>query len=342
MSRIRTITALTSAALVASWAIAAGVVAAASAAGAGRDATPTGERPGVGLPVVKAYRYRMAGRVRPLLAFWIGRDDVGMARIVWRDDGEGRRAYELLVGTDPSYAPRAINRWGFVIEQASGHDGSTLAMMSRSDEGSFRDAQMSVEGGTRGADFKVMRGLVHDGVATSNVTILRAPGTPTVHDAARMTEQTWAEAATARPRAVAVGREVRPGFLVAVAELVDRTLAAATTQGLEAAALDGVVVPYVFGRDLYELRVRTFEVSEAQVLGGPARVAQTGFEIRKRSTGARSRFGMSYAVDGAMAGVPLTVAWQPRWWLKVELHLAQDAARVARNDSTRSMTAGQR
>jgi len=30
---------------------------------------------------------------------------------------------------------------------------------------------------------------------------------------------------------------------------------------------------------------------------------------------------MTYGLDGQLAGVPLEIAWQPRWWLKVELHL---------------------
>lgn len=304
--------------------------------------TAAGAVPGGLLPIAKAYRYRMAGRVRPLLAFWIGKDDVGMARIVWREDSTGARAYELLVGTDPSYAPRAINRWGFIIEQVSGREGTALAMMSRSEEGSFKDAQANVERRARSGDFKAMRGHIAGGTATSQLATVEALGTPTVHDAARMIEQTWNETAAARARAVAVGNDVRPGFLVAVAELVDRTMAAARRGGGVAGEFGGVRLPYVFGRELYELRARTIQLADEVVLGSPVRVAHTGFEIRTASTGARTRFEMSYPVEGAMAGVPLTVAWQPRWWLKVELHLAHEADRVVRNDSTRSITPGQR
>ena len=282
--------------------------------------------PGGLLPVAKAYRYRMAGRVRPLLAFWIGKDDVGMARIVWRGDETGDRAYELLVGTDPSYAPRAINRWGFITEQVSGRDGAALAMMSRSEEGSFKDAQASVERSSRSGDFKAMRGRVAGGTATSQVTTVQALGTPTVHDATRMIEQTWIETAGARARAIEIEGNVRPGFLVAVAELVEHTMAAARRSGDPLGQLNGLRVPYVFGRELYELRARSIEIGAEAVLGATTRVVHTGFEIRTAATGARTRFEMSYPVDGAMAGVPLLVAWQPRWWLKVELHLDGDAA----------------
>ena len=45
--------------------------------------------PGARLAVVKSHRYRMAGRIRPLL-FWVGRDNVGLAQITWRDGGQAR------------------------------------------------------------------------------------------------------------------------------------------------------------------------------------------------------------------------------------------------------------
>ncbi len=39
--------------------------------------------------VVAEHRYRLAARIRPLLVFWIGRDNVGGARIVWRRGDNG-------------------------------------------------------------------------------------------------------------------------------------------------------------------------------------------------------------------------------------------------------------
>ncbi|MBM3770324.1 MAG: hypothetical protein FJW27_03380 [Acidimicrobiia bacterium] len=69
--------------------------------------------PGEGCHTTMVRRYRMAGRIRPLL-FWFGKDDVGFARITWRSADEGCRAYELLVGTDPNRAPRGLNKWGFI------------------------------------------------------------------------------------------------------------------------------------------------------------------------------------------------------------------------------------
>jgi hypothetical protein len=67
----------------------------------------------VSLPVLKTHHYRMAGRVR-LLLFWVRRDNVGSGRIVWRGSEGGDAGYELLIGTDPSIAPRKVNRWGYI------------------------------------------------------------------------------------------------------------------------------------------------------------------------------------------------------------------------------------
>ena len=33
---------------------------------------------------------------------------------------------------------------------------------------------------------------------------------------------------------------------------------------------------------------------------------------------------MSYAIDGRLAEVPLTISYQPRWWMQVNLALADD------------------
>ena len=79
----------------------------------------------------------MSGAVRPLL-FWISREDVGFARITWRRGGDGLRGYEFLVGTDPARAPRALNRWGYIVEDAQGGDGSVLALMMGSPDTSVR------------------------------------------------------------------------------------------------------------------------------------------------------------------------------------------------------------
>ncbi len=59
------------------------------------------------------YNYDMTARVR-LLFFWAGKDDVGggyIRRGVSTDDSR-KEFIQVLFGSDPAKAPRAINRWG--------------------------------------------------------------------------------------------------------------------------------------------------------------------------------------------------------------------------------------
>jgi hypothetical protein len=48
------------------------------------------------------------------------------------------------------------------------------------------------------------------------------------------------------------------------------------------------------------------------------------FATRSLVDGEETRFGLSYAIDGRLAEVPLTVSYQPRWWMQVNLALADD------------------
>jgi hypothetical protein len=40
------------------------------------------------------------------------------------------------------------------------------------------------------------------------------------------------------------------------------------------------------------------------------------------ATGSRTRFELTIGRTDETAGVPLSIEWQPRWWLKVKLHLS--------------------
>src|SRR5258708_22451190 len=63
------------------------------------------------------FDYIMTARVR-LLLFWVGKDDVGGGYIrrgrLPQDPASD--VIELLIGSDPAKAPRAINRWGAASE----------------------------------------------------------------------------------------------------------------------------------------------------------------------------------------------------------------------------------
>jgi hypothetical protein len=268
------------------------------------------------VPVSRVHRYRMAGRIRPLL-FWMGRDRVGLARITWRDDERGHVGYELLVGTDPAVAPRGINRWGYIAEERRALDGAVLALMSRSDEASLDEVEAR-EGRAEG-EFRVLRGLVRGDTARAQVTRVRPSSRPTIHDVDALLSLVGAEVAQAASRTRALEPATRPGFLGTVAELLGRDGRA----GAPGTGGDAAVLSYVFAQSLYTLRLDSTRAVQQPVAGRttavPARRAR--FEITNVGTGRRTAFEIVHGTAGALDGVPLFIAWQPRWWLKVELHL---------------------
>jgi hypothetical protein len=273
-----------------------------------------------------SHHYRMTGRIRPLL-FWISRDRVGFGRVTWRRSVNGARGYDFLVGTDPATAPRSINRWGYIAEEIGVDGGGTvLAMMSSSEETSFDQARTATLRGQGGREFKALWSRVGAGMALSRLASVQTADAPTIHDVATLLERVRIDTARAPVRQRTLDATVRPGFLGSVADLVNRSLdPGAGATGPRSA------VRYAFGQRLYELRIRkTAAVDRSRApLAVPAR--RTVFEIRNLATDDRTEFEMTYGSQGHLAGVPLFIAWQPRWWLKVELHVEPEV------DATRGL-----
>jgi hypothetical protein len=293
-----------------------------------QTAPPALERlPGQGVPVEKTHTYRLAGRIRPLL-FWFGKDDVGLGRIVWRRSPTGARGYDFLVGTDPAKAPRALNRWGYVSEEATGADGALFALMTRSEESSYDDANTSTArtGAGAGTEFRALHARLDAGTVTSRVAPVQATEPLDVFDVDAALDRIRRETAAATPRQTRARAEARPGFLVAVADLVDRAVAARTPA--QRSDVLATVVPYAFGRSAYELRLREIETVRGADGGGVPQV-RLPFEIRTLATDARTRFELLCGTQGDLAGVPVRIDWQPRWWLRLELHLDDQPGRAA-------------
>jgi hypothetical protein len=283
------------------------------------------EVPGSRLPILKERRYVMSGAARPLL-FWIGRDDIGLARIVWRGRDDGARGYEFLVGTDPARAPRGLNRWGYISEETLGASGSVLAVMTGSHDTSYEDEADTAARGTSGGDFRTIRSQMQDGAAAWQLAQLRTPEALTVHQVANALEYLQAGDGDVLRRKRPVSSHVRSGFLVAVADLVDATVAA-SREGARVSRADVPGVQYVFGEQTYELRVRAVDPVVIVHGGRQIQALKTSFQTRGLRTGERSRFELTIGTTGETAGVPFSIEWQPRWWLKVKLHL-EDSLRA--------------
>ncbi len=123
-------------------------------------------------------------------------------------------------------------------------------------------------------------------------------------------------------RAIAPGTE--PGFLIAMKSLVRQSIALAG-QGPRSAWLETLRRQFVYTGTIYELTLRArTPIGDAVVKErhyGPA--LQGDFEIRNTVTGDATTFRMSYTLEGACAGTPLRIVFRPRWWLELELALAE-------------------
>jgi hypothetical protein len=284
------------------------------------------EVPGSRLPVLKERGYVMSGAVRPLL-FWIGREDIGLARIVWRGNHDGARGYELLVGTDPARAPRGINRWGFISEETLGTSGSLVAIMTGSHETSYEQESTTAAHAAASGEFRTIQSRMQEGTTAWQLARLLTPQPLTVHQLAAALERMERDGVEGVRRQRPVSANVRSGFLVAVADLVDATVAAARDR--QGTRRDFPGVQYVFGEQTYELRVRAVDPVVLIHAGRQTPALKTSFETRALATGAKSRFELTTGTAEETAGVPLAIEWQPRWWLKVRLRL-EDPSRGPR------------
>ncbi|HET9317041.1 MAG TPA: hypothetical protein VFQ51_15725, partial [Vicinamibacteria bacterium] len=201
---------------------------AAGPAGGGLEAAATAFDVADGAPVVKEARYRMSAGIRPLFVFWIRSGNVGGARILWREGGDGRRGYELLIGSDPRRAPRKINRWGWEREDVGPEGARLLGLMRKTDEDSLDEAKAELSReGQGGYVYKAIRSRMADGAVRSENTILRVPKDYTYRDIAELQAVAGSTSAVARVRQARVPPGTWPGLLFAVADLIDRAVDAA-------------------------------------------------------------------------------------------------------------------
>jgi hypothetical protein len=272
------------------------------------------------LPVVAEHRYRMLAKVRPLLV-WISRDNVGDARITWRNDGAGSTGFELLIGSDPARVPRSINEWGYLAEQVAGGRATVVGVMKQSNDRSIDEAEarIAAESGSGTHAFKVIRSTTADGLTSASVTTLRVQNDLTYRDLESLLAMVPGSG-DSPGRAVAMPAGTRPGFLLAVADLMHRSIENRTAA---MTGTDSHGVRYVYNGRFHTLRFRSLERLATSRIGGRtfSDVVRGQFETVNEATGGRTRFEITYGASGALAEVPIHIAYQPRWWFKVELFL---------------------
>ncbi len=271
---------------------------------------------------LERHHYRIGARVRPLLLFWITRNDVGDA-VVTRQRATGEARYSLLIGTDPNRTPMHINRWGYIEEEIRGAEARMLGVMTESDEESIDQAEANVRRQSSGSHpFKVIRATADAAQAHARVASIHAPADYTLHDKDVVLDLAERVAGGGGLRVMSLPTGTRPGFLAALADTM-------RTRSERAIAFA------YYGR-LYDLRQthsrRVPNLTVGDRAYGPAIIAD--FVIAGRHDGEQTKFSMTYGTEGPLAEVPLRVIYQPRWWMQIELTI-DDAGEIAAGEESR-------
>jgi hypothetical protein len=273
------------------------------------------------LPIVAEHRYRIAGKVRPLLLFWIGKDNVGGARVRWRRGGQDELGYDLLIGSDPARAPRQVNRWGFIMEEATAAGTTVLGVMKKSDEETLDEATSHVAAESAGGVvFKMIQASVDRTESVAHVTTVSVPRDYSYRELDVLMERLVKETGAARTRKVAVPAGGRTGLLVSLGELIRdgvRTVQATSK------APGKKTLSYAYYSKQYELSRVSSSIQKNAVYGGTTypRLLESSFEIKARGESWTESFSVVSGVDGQLSEIPVFMTYQPRWWFKVELVL---------------------
>jgi hypothetical protein len=193
-----------------------------------------------------------------------------------------------------------------------------LGVMNRSEDESLDQAKATLGPGKDGYFFKMNRARVENGVARAEATTVFAPQDFTFRQLADL--QRFAEGAKPTPR-VREGRlppGTHPGLLFALADLV--------RAGVEAARVPAGAGPwprtvqYTFNAGVYDLTVSSWQRVERASYGTRAyeKLVRMEFESRNREKGTTERFVFACGTEAPLAGVPVFVRYQPKWWFKVE------------------------
>jgi hypothetical protein len=297
---------------------------------------------------VAEFDYVMTVRVRFLL-FWGGKDDVGGGYIrmgVSKSDPH-QELLQVLFGSDPAKAPRAINRWGAGTEVVWHKDPVThpentddvvasafFGFMKSSKGKSVSEMQEELRREKNGGQhqFTGILSRVESGRAISLVIPLASGEDYNLHQYAEAEPVMLENLSTSeRPTHTL---ENAPGcprageFLGAVSQLVD-------------AAVEGSKAPqslcYVYDAQVNTLTlehvepIHNWSVKVNSSKGGLLteqsynELLQADFLTTHQTTGKKVYFTLLLGTQGALRGVPVQIRYQPNWWFQVVLNLLPKA-----------------
>jgi hypothetical protein len=289
------------------------------------------------------YDYTMTARVR-LLVFWAGKDDVGggyIRRGVSNDDPH-LEFFQVLFGSDPDKAPRAINRWGAGTEVSWHKDPVGPANSPEVTSSAFFGFMKSSQGKSAGEmqselEREKQLGLhaftgiltrVEPASALSLVVPLQSPTDFNLHDYDRaeplMLENLEGSTKPLRSLQDSSRCQRSAEFLATIAELMDAALAD------RPAPLSRCYIYDAQENTLTLEKVTPVETLPVHLRGPNSTVLfdatyknllQLDFVSAHKLTGKKVYFMIYTGAEGALRGVPVQICYQPNWWFQVVLNL---------------------
>ena len=299
------------------------------------------------------YDYEMTARVR-LIVFWAGKDNVGGGYVrTGHSPGEqGAERVQVLFGSDPAKAPRAINRWGAGTEvfrrRLNSKDDAPaysafFGFMKSSKGKSASEMQGELAKESSGGEhlFSAILSRVDSGHAISLVVPLQSNVDYNLHQLDEAQAYVFDEFLSSRqpvkkiPSAEQCPRNA--GFLGTVAELIDAALADRHTP---------VCLCYVYDAQVHTLTLRsvtplsklTLRTHGARAAKDPAAeqhfsgLLEAEFLSESKLSGKRSNFTLVLGTSGNLRGIPVQIRYQPNWWFQVVLNLCPSASPSPANE----------
>ena len=290
--------------------------------------------------IQREYDYIMTCRLR-LLFFWVSRDDLGGGYIKngRAVDDPNLHMIQLLFGSDPAKAPRAINRWGAGTEVvkwsgSNAPQASAFVGFMKSSKGESvlaMQKELAHEKSAGQHRFEAIVSRVDEAQAISTTVPFYSDTDYDMHqlgDAQKLALGQLGDGQARKFRRLdaAARRGCRRvgGFLSTTEELLARTL-----EGEHAPA----VSCYVYNAHPYTLtlqrvtRVATKDVHITLREKG-RKIDQTyhdleefQFQTHNLDSGIKTDFSVLMGTAGELRGVPVQINYQPNWWFQVLLNL---------------------
>ncbi|HKV63533.1 MAG TPA: hypothetical protein VJO16_16630 [Candidatus Acidoferrum sp.] len=290
------------------------------------------------------FDYVMTARVR-LLFFWAGKDDVGggFIRRGFSKSDPRQELLQVLFGSDPAKAPKAINRWGAGTEVVRHKEAPSTSAKSddvvssaffgfmKSSKGksvSEMQEELKKEKDHGEHQFTGILSRVDAGHAISLTVPLASEIDYNLHQYAEaepvMLEKLSSSERPVRVLENSVGCARAGEFLGTVSELLDSAL---ENRGgplslcyVYDAQVNTLMIEHKASVPRLAVKVKT---AKGEILSDSTfeDLLETDFVSEHRATGKRVYFTILVGTKGDQRGVPVQIRYQPNWWFQVVLNL---------------------